>query len=62
MEWILVVFVHAGILSDKDSMALASVPGFSTAAECMTAGKESLKLTQATTKETRFVCVQQKKS
>ena len=38
MSWILVLFVHAGIMSDKDSMAMTSVPGFKTEASCQAAG------------------------
>lgn len=59
MTWILVLFVHAGMLSEKDSMALTSVTGFKTEAACVTAGKQSEALTKRTTKEVRFVCVKQ---
>lgn len=59
MSWILVLFVHAGMLSEKDSMAITSVAGFKTEAACQTAGKQSEALTKRTTKEVRFVCVKQ---
>jgi hypothetical protein len=59
MSWILVLFVHAGMLSEKDSMAITHVPGFKTEAACTTAGKQSEALTKRTTKEVRFVCVKQ---
>ena len=59
MSWILVLFVHAGMLSDKDSMALASVPNFKTEASCQAAGKASEALTKSTTKNTRWVCLKQ---
>ena len=59
MSWILVLFVHAGMLSEKDSMALTSVPGFKSEAACQAAGKVSESLTKRTTKEVRFVCVKQ---
>ncbi len=59
MSWILVLFVHAGMLSEKDSMALTSVPGFKTEAACQTAGKQSEALAKRTTKEVKFVCVKQ---
>jgi hypothetical protein len=55
----LILFVHAGILSDKDSMAIAHVPGFKTEVACLAAGKQSESLTKRTTKEVRFVCVKQ---
>jgi hypothetical protein len=57
--WVLILFVHAGVLSDKDSMALTNVPGFVTEAVCQTAGKQAEALTKRTTKEVRFVCVKQ---
>ncbi len=59
MTWILVLFVHAGMLSDKDSMALTNVPGFKTEASCQAAGKASESLTKSTTKNVRFVCIKQ---
>lgn len=57
MSWVLVLFVHAGVLSGKDSMALTNVAGFKTEASCQAAGKASEALTKTTTKDTRFVCV-----
>ena len=59
MTWILVLFVHAGMLSEKDSMALTSVPGFKSEASCQAAGKTSEALAKRTTKEVKFVCVKQ---
>ncbi len=59
MTWILVLFVHAGMLSETASMALTSVPGFKTEANCQAAGKAAEALTKTTTKNTRFVCVKQ---
>lgn len=59
MSWILVLFVHAGMMSDKDSMAMTSVPGFKTESACQAAGKASEGLAKRTTKEVRFVCVKQ---
>lgn len=59
MSWVLVLFVHAGMLSDKDSMALTNVSGFKTEASCQAAGKVSEALTKNTTKNTRFVCLKQ---
>jgi hypothetical protein len=57
--WVLILFVHAGVLSDKDSMAVTSVTGFKTQAVCEAAGKQSESLTKRTTKEVKFVCVKQ---
>ena len=61
MEWILILFVHGGILSNKDSMAITNVPGFSTEQECQYAGNKSNSLVETTTKDVRFICVPQKK-
>lgn len=61
MEWILVIFVHAGILSQKDSMALVTVPGFNSDVQCQKAGKESENLGKSTTKDVKFVCLQRSK-
>lgn len=59
MTYVLVLFLHAGMLSDKDSMALTTVPGFKSEAACQAAGKQSEALTKRTTKEVRFVCLKQ---
>ena len=57
MSWILVLFVHAGMLSDKDSVALTNVPGFKTEAACMAAGKQADNLVKRTSKDVKFICV-----
>jgi hypothetical protein len=59
MSYVLVLFLHAGMMSEKDSMALTTVPGFKTEAACLAAGKQSESLGKRTTKEVRFVCLKQ---
>jgi hypothetical protein len=59
MTWVLVLFLHAGMLSQKDSMAMTTVPGFKTEASCQAAGKVSEDLGKRTTKEVKFVCLKQ---
>jgi hypothetical protein len=59
MTWVLVLFLHAGMMSDKDSMSVTSVPGFKTEAACLAAGKQSEALGKRTTKEVKFVCLKQ---
>lgn len=59
MSYVLVLFLHAGMLSQKDSMALTTVPGFKTEAACMAAGRASEDLGKRTTKEVKFVCLKQ---
>lgn len=58
MIWTLILFAHVGMMSDKDSMALTSVPGFRTQAECQAAGKAAEKMTTATTKVMKYICVE----
>jgi hypothetical protein len=62
IEWVLVIFVHSGAMSKTDSVALTSIPGFSSAAECQAAGKESKKLTDRTIKGADFACLQRKRN
>lgn len=59
MTYVLVLFLHAGMLSQKDSMAVTTVPGFRTEAACLVAGKQSEQLGKLTTKEVKFVCLKQ---
>jgi hypothetical protein len=62
MEFVLVIFIHAGVLSKGDSMAVGVVPGFSTQAECTAAGNAANGLVGGTVKDARFVCLQRKKA
>lgn len=59
MTYILVLFLHAGMMSEKDSMALTTVPGFKTEASCLAAGRQSEALGKRTTKDVKFVCLKQ---
>jgi hypothetical protein len=61
MFWALVLFAHAGMMSDKDSMALTTVPGFRTQAECRAAGEEAKKMASATTKVIKYTCMEVQK-
>ena len=61
MLWTLILFAHAGVMSNTDSMALTSVPGFRTQQECVAAGKAAEKMTTATTKAMKFTCVEVQK-
>ena len=61
MNWILIIFIHAGVLSQGDSMTMFSVPNFKDEASCSAAGKASESLVSATKKSLRFVCVPQQK-
>ena len=59
MNWVLVLFAHASILSNADSMALTNVSGFKSEAACIAAGKQSEKLASSTTKVIKFTCLKQ---
>lgn len=61
MVWILILFAHAGPMSDTDSMALTSVSGFKTEQACVAAGEQSKKMTSYTTKAMKYTCVQAEK-
>lgn len=56
--WTLILFVHAGLLSSKDSMAVTNVEGFKSQASCVTAGKAAEALVKHTTKDVVFTCVE----
>ena len=58
MLWTLILFAHVGMMSDKDSMALTSVPGFRTQQECVAAGKTAEKMSTGTTKVIKYTCVE----
>lgn len=58
--WILILFAHAGMMSDHDSMALTHVPGFVTEELCIDAGKKAKAIPSGTVKEIRFTCVKAK--
>jgi len=57
MFWTLILFAHIGMLSEKDSMALTSVPGFRSQQECVAAGKAAEKMATGT-KVMKFICVE----
>jgi hypothetical protein len=60
--YILILFVNIGALSDKDSMALTSVPGFADRAQCVAAGSAAKAEFARGTKAAAFVCVEQKRN
>jgi hypothetical protein len=58
-KWILILFAHAGPMSDKDSMALTHVYGFTSEQVCMEAGKKAKGLASGTVKDIRYTCVRE---
>lgn len=57
VTWTLVIWIHVGMLSEKDSMALTTVPNFRSEAACQAAGAQSESLVKRTRKDYKFVCV-----
>jgi hypothetical protein len=57
MTWILVIYIYAGALANGDSVAIASIPSFSTKQECIQAGEDAKELVKGSTKVYRFVCL-----
>ena len=55
--WTLILLVHAGFLSEHDSVTLTNVTGFKTQQECIYAGTISKKMVVGTTKELKYICV-----
>ena len=58
MIWTLILFAHAGTMSSTDSMALTTVPGFSTQQQCVAAGDNAKRMALATTKVIKYTCVE----
>lgn len=59
--WTLLLFAHASIMSDHDSMALTNVTGFPTQQECVVAGNQAKKMAEMTTKVIKFTCMKVEK-
>ena len=53
--WILILFAHASIWSDSDSMALTTAT-FATESACISAGQNSTKMANGTKKVIKFTC------
>lgn len=57
IEWILILFVHAGGLVKEDTAAVTSVPGFITDMDCQRAGEQATHVADGTRNAVKFVCV-----
>lgn len=57
MNWILVIYIYAGVLANGDSVAITNIPNFSTKQDCMQAGKDAEGLVTGSAKVYRFVCL-----
>lgn len=56
MEWMLIVYIYAGVWAKGDSVAITSVP-MMTEQACNAAGENLGSLVSGSTKEIRFACV-----
>lgn len=56
MEWVLVIYIYAGMWAKGDSVAITTVPMTSESA-CQTAGEKLAPLVDGSSKEVRFVCL-----
>lgn len=59
--FILLVFFHVGAMGDGNSNTTMVVPGFTSKAECQTAGREAESLVNGTVKVAKYICVAQTK-
>lgn len=50
------MFIYAGAWAKGDSVALHSIPGYSSEQVCQMEGKRGAKLVNGTTKEYKFEC------
>lgn len=55
--WILIIMIHAGMLSHNDDVATTSVPNFTTEQSCELAGKQFKKLDSTTYQVIKYTCV-----
>lgn len=62
MEFILIIFMSIGALSDKDSMAIGTIPGFVSEQECAAAGRKATSEFARGTKDGKFVCIARTKT
>jgi len=56
MNWVLIIFMSIGAMSDKDSMALTSVP-MANEQVCRAAGNLAVETFGKGTKSAKYVCV-----
>lgn len=57
MNYVLVIFIYAGMLSDGDNVAVTRVEGFTSEKACIAAGEKSKQLVKHTQKALRYVCI-----
>ncbi len=61
MEYVLVLYVYAGMLSKGDSVALTRIDTYQTAEACREAAMVAEPLVKGTFKELRYACIPHQK-
>lgn len=56
MQWVLILFIHSGMMSKYDSVAITSLR-FNGQAACEESGKKISNLTVGTLQSAKWVCV-----
>ena len=56
MEWMLVLYIYAGVWAKGDSVAITTVPMASLSA-CEKAGQSADSLVKGSAKDVRYICV-----
>ena len=56
MEWVLVLYIYAGVWAKGDSVAITTVPMANLAA-CEKAGQSADSLVKGSAKDVRYVCM-----
>ncbi len=57
--WILVIYIYAGMLSDSDSVAITTIPGFVSREACLKQAEYLKPLVGGSTKNIRTACIEQ---
>jgi hypothetical protein len=57
MEWVLLIYVYAGVFAKGDSVSLATIGGFGSVQACEAAAVDLPKLVRGTAKEVVHVCL-----
>ena len=55
--WILIIMIHAGMMSHNDDVATTSVSNFTSEQSCILAGDKFKKLDSGTVQSAQYVCV-----
>lgn len=57
MEWILLIYVYAGVFAKGDSVAMTTIENFPTEESCETAARGLPRLVKGTAKEVLYLCI-----